>query len=118
MERKKSDIMIRINPRTGRNIIVGGKVWKSLTEEERQKANKLCTRTNTEVPVPPPIPDSEVKEAMIHMDTEEEVPDYPICHHVTTNAYIQNILKKTQEAEDRVKILLYRRFFMDNEEVW
>ena len=139
MEEKKTDTMIRINPRTGRNIIIGGKVWKSLTEEEKQKANNLFKKFNIEPiefipPIEPTKSHTELFESIptieptkSHTEPIESIPtidmddndDYPIYKIDTakSSAYIQNILTKTKEAEDRVKFLLYRRFF-ESEDGW
>jgi hypothetical protein len=151
MEEKKTDTMIRINPRTGRNIIIGGKVWKSLTEEEKQKANNLFKKFKSIPPIDDPaksIPPTEsiestpeaIKSTHEPIETTPPTTDpakstpptevfestpvddedvYPIYKIDTSksSAYIQNILTKTKEAEDRVKILLYRRFF-ESEDGW
>ena len=56
MNNIENDNMIRINPRTGRNIKVGGKVWKSLTKDEQNKADIGGIRFTE---IPPPILDEE-----------------------------------------------------------
>jgi hypothetical protein len=124
MEGQKTDNMTRINPRTGRNITIGGKVWKSLTEEEKQKSNKLFQKINrseplVEHPLPPlvehslpplfedPLPP--LVEHSLPLD-EDPLPPFSLEQNLKVNQYIQNILTKTREAEDRVKIIIYRRF--------
>jgi hypothetical protein len=47
MEQSKNNnmtIQFKINPRTGRKITVGGKVWKSLTEEEKKSSDVVETK--------------------------------------------------------------------------
>jgi hypothetical protein len=97
-------VQFRINPRTGRNIIVGGKVWKSLSEEEKKKSNDLFNRI------------SKVEEPKVE-DTKEEnkvekefVFKVPLEKSIATSKYIENILTKKREAEERVNLLLYSRF--------
>ena len=162
MEGQKTDNMTRINPRTGRNITIGGKVWKSLTEEEKQKSNKLFQKINrseplVEHPLPPlvehslplvehslplvehhlpplfedplppldehslpplvehPLPPLDedplppLDEDSLPLD-EDPLPPFSLEQNLKVNQYIQNILTKTREAEDRVKIIIYRRF--------
>ena len=112
MNNIENDNMIRINPRTGRNIKVGGKVWKSLTKDEQNKADIGGIRFTE---IPPPILDfSDDEEGIGGVRRFTEIGK----RVAEREAYIQNILIKTKEAQDRVDyftIRMYQRFIMETE---
>ena len=130
MNNVENDNMTRINPRTGRNIKVGGKVWKSLTKEEQNFTNDLFKKINAKVEalrdsqkrverssraeIPPPIPDDSDDEDIGGVRRFTEIGK----RVAEREAYIQNILIKTKEAQDRVDyftIRMYQRFIMETE---
>ena len=81
-----------INPRTGRKITMNGKVWKSLSPEERKQTEQHTIVTKVEV---------ESKG-----EVETKAVDKP---KMTQAEYIANIEKKTQEAHDRVLAIIHSR---------
>jgi|LakMenE18May11ns_1017337.scaffolds.fasta_scaffold00056_3 hypothetical protein len=89
-----------INPRTGRKITMNGKVWKSLSPEERKQAEQhtIVTKVKT----------SEVSKVEVESkgEVETKAVDKP---KMTQAEYIANIEKKTQEAHDRVLAIIHSR---------
>ena len=89
-----------INPRTGRKITMNGKVWKSLSPEERKQTEQHTIVTKVEVE----------SKGEVEVESKGEVETKAVDKPKMTQAeYIANIEKKTQEAHDRVLAIIHSR---------
>ena len=97
-----------INPKTGRKIMTNGSVWKSLSIEERNQGKTIVRKKFT----PKVEAKGEAKgEAKVESKGENEHTQngsisLEIEHNRKRIAYISNIEKKIQEANERVMLLL------------
>ena len=97
-----------INPKTGRKIMTNGSVWKSLSIEERNQGETIVRKKFT----PKGESKGEAKvEAKVEAKGESEHTQngsisLEIEHNRKRIAYISNIEKKIQEANERVMLLL------------
>ena len=97
-----------INPRTGRKITMNGKVWKSLSPEERKQAEQhtIVTKVKTNAVSKVDVESKVEVEVESKGEVETKAVDKP---KMTQAEYIANIEKKTQEAHDRVLAIIHSR---------
>ena len=101
-----------INPKTGRKIMTNGSVWKSLSIEERNQGETIVRkkfRPKVEARVEAKgeakvEAKGEAKGESEH--TQNGSISLEIEHNRKRIAYISNIEKKIQEANERVMLLL------------
>lgn len=105
-----------INPKTGRKIMTNGSVWKSLSIEERNQGEtivrkKFRPKVEARVEAKGESKGEAKGEAKVEAKGESEHTQndsisLEIEHNRKRIAYISNIEKKIQEANERVMLLL------------